>query len=887
MSQHLTHFSYSIRSARSASPRPLISLIMTMLMLMCATVIADEKVVRNELPKLKDMPIPSADEILKADEEDQEFDWVVLPATLPEDRTVIIVNPLFPRPDTLKKMADEYKQVEATKPQNQKEREQRIERMKQLQRLVVTLKGDQLKEYSLPVSTVDDILLFEDLMLMRVDELIREGNIRKAYELLLRVENEIPNWEKSQPRFEQLLLAESTLRAQAGDTYAALALLDEAAARNLQNAELRPRFGQIVGPMINEALAQEDFRKVRYLISRVEKVISDHELVPHSKGKLQQIVTALLSEADQQSQQRAFAKASELAWKASTVWPLSGNQRAAFSRFTSRYQVLRVGVEDMDGQPQVYPVPQESRERLTELLEVPLFEPSAADELTYFRSSYFEVWDPADLGREVLFSLRETRPHWQSQPILTANNVAEALGHRIDPSSPFFSSRLASFVKEISVRSPGELRIRFSRVPLNIESLLRFPVTGQPPKTTEPTADGAPGDDAPADLITDADPPTEATSAKTAMPAPIVLSTRFKQEKSDESGRIFIRQRPEPDGLDGSQYHIAEIQERRFTDRNKLLQAMIRGEIDYLPHLHPWEVEAFLASNEFTTRQYALPVTHVIAFNPMSERVVNAQMRRALSFAVNREGILKSIVLRDEAMKYGRPTSAAWNLASYATEPSQKPPEFNLRLAFALRYAAERQLQLAELTRLTEIAKAEAKKKKEQFDSEIFRAATKVDYIKLPRLRFVVDPDPNCIAAAERMMIYWQKIGFEIDLIKGDQPGEPLKDADWDMCYRRVRMEEPLLELWPLLANDNSLDMNRLGMFPDWMRQELINLDYASSFQDAQSRLFTIHNHIAAEAFLIPLWEVDDFAVWRKTILGTPDRPLSTYQNVERWMVRP
>ena len=48
-----------------------------------------------------------------------------------------------------------------------------------------------------------------------------------------------------------------------------------------------------------------------------------------------------------------------------------------------------------------------------------------------------------------------------------------------------------------------------------------------------------------------------------------------------------------------------------------------------------------------------------------------------------------------------------------------------------------------------------------------------------------------------------------------------------------------------------------------------------------------MHNHIAAEAFLIPLWEVDDFAVWRKTVLGTPDRPLSTYQNVERWIVRP
>ena len=34
--------------------------------------------------------------------------------------------------------------------------------------------------------------------------------------------------------------------------------------------------------------------------------------------------------------------------------------------------------------------------------------------------------------------------------------------------------------------------------------------------------------------------------------------------------------------------------------------------------------------------------------------------------------------------------------------------------------------------------------------------------------------------------------------------------------------------------------MNRLKVFPDWMRQELVNLDYSSSFVDAQDRGETI-----------------------------------------------
>lgn len=880
MSQNL-HYTISGLQRLACSARSLVTACLVFALMINAG--ADEKVDRTELPKLVDMQIPTAEELFSADENDKEFDWIVLPAPAPEDRTVIVVNPIFPRPDTLQKMAEEYKKLESSKPQNQKEREERIKRMKELQRLVVTLLGDQLTEYSLPMSAIDHILLFEDLILLRVDELIKEGDIRKAYELLLNVEREIPNWEKTVPRFERLLLAESTIRANEGDAYAALALLDEAAARNLQNPELRPRFGQIVGPMIQEALDKEDYRKVRYLIARIEKVVPDHELVPQSRNRLQQLLASLLETSEQHYQQRDFPAAAKLAWKASTVLPLQGNEKAAFSRIVARHQVLKVGVEDSDNDKLIFPVLQESRERLTELIEVPLFEPSAADELTYFRSSYFEIWDPADLGREVIFSLRETRPHWQSQPLLTANTVAEALGHRIDESSPYFSSRLASFVKEISVRSPTQLRIRFSRVPLNIESLLRFPVTGFPPKELSEDSES----------ITTAhssDRSNDSAEIKTgseALPLPAVLSTRFRTVSSDDTGRVFLRNAPEPDGLDGSQYHLAEIQEVRFASRDKLLQSMIRGELDYLPHLLPPEVDAFKASNEYVLKQYAIPMTHVIAFNPMSDRIVNAQMRRALSFAVNREGILKSIVLKDDSMRYGRPTSAAWHLDSYATEPNEVPPAYNIRLAYALRFAAERQLQLVELTKLTEAARAEARKKKLPFEADVFRAETKVDYIKLPRLRFVVEPEPTCIAAAERIMLYWQKIGFEVDLIKGDQPGEPLTDGEWDMCYRRVRMEEPLLELWPLLANDSSLDMNRLGMFPDWMRQELINLDYASSFQDAQTRLFTIHNHISAEAFLIPLWEVDDFAVWRKSIIGIPERPLSTYQNVERWIVRP
>lgn len=834
----------------------------------CQPVAADEKVDRPTLPKLTDMQLPSAEALLRADADDKEFDWVVLKAPMEADRLVLVVVPIYPRPDTLKKMAEDYKKVEASRPQNQKEREFRANRLKALTRLLVKVPGD-LNDYGIPVDQIDQIIFFEDLMLQRVDLLLEAGDFRTAYELLLRVETEIPNWEKSTPRFERLLLVEAAERAKAGETYAALALLDEVTIRNKDSVQLPAELTSIVGPMIDDAIGKEDFRKVRYLLGRVQKISQNHELIAGTQGRLQGESESLLTKAGEKTKERDFASAAELARRAETIWPTSGNSRAAFTQFFSRHQVLRVGTNDFEG-TSVYPAPLEHLERHRELEEVSLFEPSSADELTYFRSSFFEVWDPADLGREVLFTLRETRPGWQSQPILTANQIADALSERMNPESPFYNPRVASYVKEVSVRSPSQLRIRFTRVPLSIESLLRFPATGRPLSREEMS-----GSETGAELQ---QPQTQEST---------IVSTRFRRVKSDNTGHTWLRQIPEPDGFDSSKYHVAEIQEHRFADRSNMFQALIRGDVDYVPHLMPWEVDAFRTSSAFQVRKYALPLSHVLVFNPLSERANNAQVRRALSFAVNREGLLKSTVLRDEEMKYGRPTSAAWHLTSYATEPRQEPPRFNLRLAYALRFAAERQLQIAELTKLLEAAKAEAKKNKTTIDEEEFRKNTKVDYIKLPRLRFVVQPDPVARAAAERMMIYWDRIGFQIDIIQGDQAGNPLPDTEWDFCYRTVRMEEPLLELWPLLANDSKLNIDRLVVFPDWMRQEIVGLDYATSFPDAQEKLFKIHNHIAAQAFIVPLWEVDDYGVFRKNVAGIPNELMSTYQNVERWMIRP
>jgi ABC-type transport system substrate-binding protein len=434
------------------------------------------------------------------------------------------------------------------------------------------------------------------------------------------------------------------------------------------------------------------------------------------------------------------------------------------------------------------------------------------------------------------------------------------LGVKLSPESPDFNPRLASFIKEFSVRSPSQLQISFHRVPLNLEALFTFPIH-------EPSADR-----------------TEEGE---------LLSKRFELVDQSDDRRLYRRSVPEPNDLNERLYHVAEVEEIKFDDRDEVIRAFRREQVDVIPHLRPWEVDLFMKfPDQYAVQQYAIPQTHVIVFNPLSEKVTSPQLRRALSLGVDRESLLKIVLLRDPEMKYGRPVSAPWHTGSYANSPLVEPPRYDHYLSYLLRMTALEKLRIPFKQKFVADAKQRVLDAGEDWNEEVFRNenAEQIDaagaHIELPPLKMLVDPDDVVMLAAEKIAERWRLLGFEIELVSAATEGE--ESDDWDMMYRTARMKEPLLELWSLLLTDDSFDVTRLVNYPDWMRQELINLDYATSFTDAQQKLYTIHRHMAAQAFLIPLWEIDDFMVFPRTRVKNFDgRPLSVYHGLEQWTLVP
>lgn len=832
----------------------------TGLLCCCAMATAQdaESETQEKLPQLEQMleNLPSAEELMKADP----FDWVVL-----NDGGVLVTEPLWPRPDTLNQMAKERSELEAARGGSSEEISARNARKTELRFLKIILLDDPLEDYRLPVAQVDRIIAFEELMLRRADVLMQDGEIARAYDLLLEVERRVPGWDLTAPRFDQLLLTEAGLKENDNDHYAALALLDELAVRNNKNPDLPVQLSQLVDQLVRESVEGQDFDQARYFMGRLSKHFPTHAVITRWEQDLRDRMTQLLEQAEQLAAAGKHDQAATKAVQADDVWPVTGNQRTKFSELLLRYQRVRVPVNDFSGRKVVSPVPLAADHRHRELTTVNLFEPESADELTYFQSSFFDLWDPQDLGREVVFSIRQTRPYWQSQPILSANQIADTLSDQLNPDLESFNPRLASFIKAFAVRSPGELQVSFTRVPLNLEALFRFPVKGIP----------------------------EDSSASVHEASRQLMSRRFDLVSETDDQRVYQRSLPEPDGLIPTQYHVAEVVEQKYPDRHAILQAYSRDEVDMLPYLLPWEIDIIRATEQSFVQKYALPETHVLVFNPLSMAVENPQIRRALSFGVDRENLLKKVILRDPNMKYGRPAKAPWHSESYANSPLVEVPQYDMYLAFLLRLAAQEKLRIPLKQQFVAEAKAKALEAKQDWDEQAFRldhaqeVAASAAHIELPVLRMVVDPGEIAKLAADQMVARWKALGFKMEIIPADQEGEPLGDGDWDLMYRAVRMEEPLLDLWSLMLTDDQFDVTRLANYPDWMRQELINLDYATSFVDARQRLFTIHRHIAAQAFIVPLWELDTFVAYKRRISGFEGRPLSVYHGVERWLVKP
>ncbi len=807
----------------------------------------------KELPTLEEMELPSAERLLRG----PRLDWIVLK----HNEEVIVAEPVIPRPDTLRKMQEAIdEKTEQRKSLSGEALARHRDEVEELRKLHVRL-PDQSDEddFLLPMKLIEQIIHHEDLVLRRVDKLTQEKNFDLAYELLNILLRNTPKWPGALDRHNALLYAEADREIAGGQYETALAIFEEIHSRSPQYAGLSERTGTVIDHLIEEAIAGNDWRKARYYRERLQRLFPDHPSPQSWRSRFIDSAEQQLTAAAEARSEGDHRLALTHAEQAVRIWPSLRNLRVRYRRFADRYQRLHVGVLDLPSDRDARAVVKsQAAYRAERLNGIRFFEIDRADDgSAHYSTRFCDRWEPLNLGREVQFDLRSSRQPWEAQPVVTAPAIAERIAARLDPSNPAYDERLAGYAKSVEADSPYSFTLRFDRVPVRTEPLLAIAVLEASEKEASPaTVDEASSatveETSPVSVAAVGDAVGDAVRESASGTQPV---GGFRRVEQTPDRAIYRRVLAEPEGL--RHYHLAEIEERRYPDSDAALQGLIRGEVSMLVRPPAWIVDLLRTDEQmlkaFFVEKMAVPVTHLVQFHPRSKALKNREFRRALAYAVDRQKILTDTVLRNRADDLGRVVNGPLPSRSDANNALVRTRRYDPLAAVSLTLAARKQL-----------------------------GGT------LPSLKMIVVDDPVAQQAAQRIVESWSRFGITVEIV--DMPAGPLvapggKEAEWDLLYRTVQLTEPVTQLWPFLTLAGRAQVSDLDPFPDWLRQEIIALDLASDWRAALQSVNTLHLHLWGEVMLLPLWEVDDYLIYRKHVRGVPVSPVHPYEDVDRWVV--
>ncbi|GIX03115.1 MAG: hypothetical protein KatS3mg113_0121 [Planctomycetaceae bacterium] len=767
------------------------------------------------LPKLEELEIPTPETFLRG----KPFDWIVLLTG-----EVLIVEPVSPRPDTLKKLQQQYDDLLKNRPAGMSVEEHR-QRLLELRRLPITLlnSNEEDPEYQLETRHIQQIIHFEDLLLKRVDSLLDEGKLVPAYELLVFLDRRHRNWPGYDTVYQRFLLLDGEHLLQKGQVEMALVQFERLYQLSPNFPQVFERLGAASQLLMEQAWQQADYRRVRHYLARLERRVKEHPVARDWRERLTTAATETLQQARQASQQGNHQQAVFLVDRAARLWPSLTGLKEAHQELSQRYQIVRAGVVTLPFTASNYPAEQPADERARLLCEIGLFEPDRfQDGLVRYRSSVIESWEPRDLGRELYFRLRARRASWESQPVMTAGVLVEQLLQRWRSGAARGDDRWAANVRSVQVASPWEWQLSLQRIPLRLEGWLRFSVPLTP----------------------------EVLALNPEIPS-VALSTpeqqRFYLVERQPHQVVFRRTRAEP--LDAKQRHVAEIIEQRYENWDRLLQALNRGEIDFTPTVEWRDLAQLQQDDRFFLLPYALPRTHIILLNPHAPVAKSRALRRALLHALPRDILLHQFVLERSSSEYGRLVTSPFATKCSAYDTRLPQPPYVPSLAASLALIAQR-----------------------EFGDE------------LPVLKMHAPDDPVVARVVPELLKHWKRIGLHVELIPPDQSPAPT----WDLLYATVRLTEPYVDIWTILGMTGSLDWQTLQLYPHWLREMLLELESTVDWNQAVRYLQQLQAEFLTEARWLPLWEVDEWMLARKRITGfpsSPGAPLHTYQHIEQWVV--
>lgn len=683
---------------------------------------------------------------------------------------------------------------------------------------------DSGEEYDVAWRHIEKLELYEQMVLAETRRFIAEGKLDDAFDSLEFLFSFYPQTPGLAEVRQSFLYASSAAAFRDQKFDEALSLLEELWSLNPNfrigdtSASLLSRLDTIADRLLARLVAAQDYRAARALLARLSKQYKA-ENEPFARKWRDELVRAAgvkLAEARTHFEAGKFVEAHEACAQALAIWPELAGATSLAADIGKKHPLVRVGVSQPVFAADPLSLHDPAARRVGRLQSPMLVERAAlgVEGGTYISS--VGKLERSDDGVSLSFQLANSSR-------VSAYTLAEHLLRRAMVGDEDFESGWARRVKSVSIPNLNEVWIDFRSPPLLPEARLQLPLS---------------------------------RIAKPNEPLYRVLSKEPAPSKEGQVARWMVNDK----AASFRSGQPAEIIERHFTDPQRAILALKRGEIDVLDQVFPGDVPALKGDESLRVEPYGGPTTHLLAVRSNDPFLQNATFRRALVYAVNRELLLSQGLLRGAKLPGFRTVSSPFpapvnglELPAYAYDERIEPRAYDPPLAKALVLLAENELRSAY----------------QKLEKEVPKRRTLV----------IGHPADEVARIASRGIAKdWKRLGVEAKLV--EFPSGVFDDVrkECDLVYLQLAAWEPLIDAGRLLAADGLAPASSPAI-----QLLLREVESAPNWPEARRRLTTLHRLLHEDVTLLPLWQTVDHYAFRRGALPAGAKRLSLYQDIETW----
>ncbi len=681
------------------------------------------------------------------------------------------------------------------------------------------------EKYKVRWRDIEEITLFEQMLLEEARQLIATQEFNAAFDYLLRLKKRYPRLDGLEDSLQEFLYEEAQEYQAKQDYERAFVLLLQLESRSAQNPKLPGALGSATGKLVEQFVAKENYPAARRLLNELASRFPEQPTIATWRKQLADQSAELVAVARQHMAGGDLSSAQEAVRRAIEIWPNDEETRTFYEEVHARYPFVPVGVNATShAAPSTAWLYNWAARRTRHLVSRPLAELQGFGAEGGRYASGFGEFAQGDLGLLLSLGLRPGTFWSDGKTPLTGYDVVRVLRAMATRESTAFEPQWSRLVESISVRNVYDVDIRLRRAHVRPESLLTSA------SLTHWSAD----------------------SSDTKL-----LAGPFAVVGVEENLTTYAATGESTSGP-------SKLVERLFTNAPTAIAALERGEVAILDRINPWDVGRVAALDQLKVQPYAVPTIHCLIPNPNRPLPSSRSFRRALTYGIDRQRILRQRLLRQREVPGSMVISgpfvrgaASDDPRGYAYNPRIEPREFDPRMALTLATVGT-----------TEVSAAMAKKGQEppeRFTLSIAHAPTDV-----------------ATAACEEIARYVQLLGVDVELhvLESEIDREALRN--YDFLYAELALWEPISDLWRLLG-----PRGIASGASSYVALALRQLEDADNWPAARGRLFELHRLIHDDVSVIPLWQLTDYFAYHNRVQGIGSDPVALYQQINQWKVAP